>query len=311
MADATLSRVGQANGTGATDALWLKLFGGEVMGAFNLANVMGDKHRVRTISGGKSASFPAIGKTSAAYHTPGTEIVGTPIKQNERVITIDDLLLASVYVAQIDELKNHYDVRSEYSRQLGEALADHYDRNVLRNFILAARASATVTGEDGGSVLTNAAYKTDASILAAGMFAAAQTFDEKGIPETERWLAVKPAQYYLAAQKTDLINKDWDGRGSYADGKIQTIGGITLLKTNKLPQSDDSANTGIPSQYRASFANTAAVAFHPWAVGTVKLMDMKTESEWDMRRQATLMLAKYAVGHGILRPEAAIELKVA
>ncbi len=309
MADATLSRVGQANGTGATDALWLKLFGGEVMGAFNLANVMGDKHRVRTISGGKSASFPAIGKTSAGYHTPGTEIVGTAIKQNERVIVIDDLLLSSVYVAEIDELKNHYDVRSEYSRQLGEALADHYDRNVLRNFILAARASATVTGEDGGSVLTNAAFKTDAAVLAAGMFTAAQTFDDKGIPESERWIAVKPAQYYLAAQKTDLINKDWGGNGSYSDGKIINIAGVNLLKTAKLPQTDDSSNTGIPSQYRASFLTTAAVAFHPWAVGTVKLMDMKTESEWDMRRQATLMLAKYAVGHGILRPEAAIELK--
>ena len=311
MADATLSRVGQANGTGATDALWLKLFGGEVMGAFNLANVMGDKHRVRTISGGKSAQFPAIGKTSAGYHTPGTEIVGTPIKQNERVITIDDLLLSSVYVAEIDELKNHYDVRSEYSRQLGEALADHYDRNVLRNFLLAARASATVTGEDGGGSATNAAYRTDASVLAGGIFAAAQAFDEKGIPETERFIAIKPTQYYLAAQKTDLINKDWGGAGSYSDGKIMTVGGVTLLKTNKLPTSDDSANTGIPSQYRASFVNTAAVAFHPWAVGTVKLMDMKTEAEWDMRRQSTLMLAKYAVGHGILRPEAAFELKVA
>ena len=311
MADATLSRIGQANGAGATDALWLKLFGGEVMGAFNLANVMGDKHRVRTISGGKSAQFPAIGKTSAGYHTPGTEIVGTPIKQNERVITIDDLLLASVYVAEIDELKNHYDVRSEYSRQLGEALADHYDRNVLRNFVLAARASATVTGEDGGGSATNAAYRTDAAVLAGGIFAAAQNFDEKGIPESERYIAIKPAQYYLAAQKTDLINTLWGGNGSYADGKIMTVGGVSLLKTTKLPGSDDSTNTGIPSQYRASFVNTAAVAFHPWAVGTVKLLDMKTESEWDMRRQATLMLAKYAVGHGILRPEAAFELKVA
>lgn len=311
MADASLARIGQANGTGATDALWLKLFGGEVMGAFNLANVMSDKHRVRTISAGKSAQFPAIGKTTAGYHTPGTEIVGGAIKQNERVIVIDDLLLASVYIAQIDELKNHYDVRAEYSRQLGEALADHFDRNVLRNVILASRSSATVTGEDGGSVLTNASFKTDAAVLAAGMFTSAQTFDEKGIPENERYLAIKPAQYYLAAQNTNLINTQWGGQGSYAEGDVIKIAGISLLKTNKLPTADDSANTGIPSQYRASFATTAAVAFHPFAVGTVKLLDMQTEQEWDMRRQATLMLAKYAVGHGILRPEAAIELKTA
>lgn len=308
MSDVNPSRLGQANATGANDALWLKLFGGEVMGAFNLANVMMDKHRVRTISGGKSAQFPAIGKAGGGYHTPGTELVGAAIKQNERVITIDDVLLSHVYVAEIDELKNHYDVRSEYSRQLGEFLADAFDKNVLQTTILAARASATVTGEDGGGSATNANYRTDASVLAAGIFAAAQNFDEKGLPENERYIALKPAQYYLAAQKTDLINKDWGGNGSFSDGKILTVAGITIVKTNKLPQG--TVNTG-PAAYQGAFTNTAAVAWHPQAVGTVKLMDMKTETDWDMRRQATLMLAKYAVGHGILRPECAFELKVA
>ena len=45
------------------------------------------------------------------------------------------------------------------------------------------------------------------------------------------------------------------------------------------------------------------------AVGTVKLLDLAQEMSWDMRRQVTLLLAKYAIGHGILRPEAAVELK--
>jgi len=44
------------------------------------------------------------------------------------------------------------------------------------------------------------------------------------------------------------------------------------------------------------------------AVGTVKLLDLAMESEYDIRRQGTLMVAKYAMGHGILRPECAIEL---
>jgi hypothetical protein len=34
------------------------------------------------------------------------------------------------------------------------------------------------------------------------------------------------------------------------------------------------------------------------------------ESEYDMRRQGTLMLAKYAMGHGLLNPQAAIEIKL-
>ena len=40
-----------------------------------------------------------------------------------------------------------------------------------------------------------------------------------------------------------------------------------------------------------------------------KLMDLAMESEYDIRRQGSLMVAKMALGHGILRPESAISIK--
>jgi len=51
------------------------------------------------------------------------------------------------------------------------------------------------------------------------------------------------------------------------------------------------------------------VAGHKSAIGTVKLMDLAVESEYSIPKQATLMLAKYAMGHGILRPEAAVSVR--
>jgi len=312
MADATLTRMGAINGGVDKEALFLKLFAGEVLASFNLANVFGDKHRVKSISAGKSYQFPAIGTATAAYHTPGTEIVGrNSILSAERIITIDDVLLANEYIPEIDELKTHFDVRGEYAKQMGEALADQYDRNVARNLVLAARGTATVTGGNGGGSATNANFASDASLLAAGIYTMAQIFDEKGLPESERYVAVKPAQYYLLVQKTDLINKDWNGSGSYSSGQMGTIAGVSIVKSNKVPQANDSANSNIPTAYRANFSTTVAIGWHPWSVGTVKLMDIKSESMWDMRRQSTLLLAKYACGHGILRPECAFEFKSA
>jgi hypothetical protein len=38
-------------------------------------------------------------------------------------------------------------------------------------------------------------------------------------------------------------------------------------------------------------------------------MDLSTEMAYDIRRQGTLVVAKYAIGSGILRPECAVELK--
>jgi hypothetical protein len=123
MSNATVSRLGQANGTGDSDALFLKVFAGEVLGAFSETNVALSRTMVRSISSGKSAQFPATWKATASYHTPGTEIVGQVIKGNERVIVIDDLLISDVFIASIDEAKAHYDFRSEYSKQLGAALS--------------------------------------------------------------------------------------------------------------------------------------------------------------------------------------------
>ena len=44
------------------------------------------------------------------------------------------------------------------------------------------------------------------------------------------------------------------------------------------------------------------------AVATVKLMDLSVESEYQITRQGTLLVAKYAMGHNVLRPAMAVAL---
>lgn len=310
MSNSTVLTFGQVNGAGATDALFLKVFGGEVLAAFEEANVVMDKHTIRTISSGKSAQFPATWKVSAGYHTPGAEILGQASNVGERVITIDDLLLSSVFIANIDEAKSHYDVRSIYSKEVGRSLAYQWDKNVLQVGVLTARAAATVTGADGGSTLTSATtlYKTSATDLAAGIYAGIQAMDEKNVPlDEEKDCFVRPAQYYLLAQSTALLNRDWAGEnGTYSDGKILRIGGARIVKTNHLPITNIA--TG-PAAYQGDFSKTAFLLTTKQAVGTVKLLDLAQEMQYDIRRQGTLIVAKYAVGHGILRPECAVEGK--
>ena len=58
MANAVTTRLGQANATGDTNALFLKVFAGEVMAAFQRQNKMLGVTTVRTISHGKQATFP-------------------------------------------------------------------------------------------------------------------------------------------------------------------------------------------------------------------------------------------------------------
>lgn len=307
MANAVPSRLGQVNLAGDDQALFLKVFSGEVLTAFHRDNVFLDRSMVRTISNGRSAQFPVTGTVTAAYHTPGTELNGTPIAAAERVITIDDLLVAQVFIARIDEAKNHYDVRSVYSEEAGKVLAETMDKNLAQVGVLAARAASPITGAPGGSVLTNAGYGTDSTVLASGLFTAAQTLDEKNVGK-ERNVFLRPAQYYLLAQNTTVINQWYGGQGAISDGTVLKVAGIEVVKTNALPNTN--VITGVAA-YQGNFATTVGLVMHKSAIGTVKLLDLATESDYDIRRQGTLIVSKYAVGHGILRSECAVELKTA
>jgi hypothetical protein len=64
-----------------------------------------------------------------------------------------------------------------------------------------------------------------------------------------------------------------------------------------------------PTAYQGTFTTVAGLVMHKSAVGTVKLIDLGMEMAYDIRRQGTLIVGKYAVGHGILRPESAVEIK--
>ena len=342
------SRVGQINSAGDVDALFLKKFSGEILQTFEESNVFKPLHTIRTIENGKSAQFPVTGIASANYHTPGENIAeetqGTKylsdIKKAEQTITIDKMLVASTFLANIDDVKNHYDIRSVYANELGKALALRFDTAIAKTFIAAARSSAVVTGGKTGGQLDVAnndfsagdsagspAATTGAELITA-LFTAAQKLDENDIPSDGRFAVLRPQEYYklitggsgAVAINTSAANKDVGGSGSLASGSIAQVAGITIYKSTHIPSTDLSAVTtgdgaasndlfgGSGAGYNGDFRNSLGIVGHSAAVGTVKLLDLATESEYQIERQGTLFVAKYAMGHGILRPECAIEL---
>lgn len=317
MANATPSRFGQVQGAGDNRALFLKIFSGEVLTTFNTKTVMADKTRVRNIASGKSAQFPAIGKTTASYHTPGTEILGDAIQSDEKVITIDDKLLAKTFISDVDEAISHFEVRSEYSRQMGDALAQTYDRNLLSLAVKAARDTGAggigvgAVGQGNAESATLGAAPTTADIIAA-IYAAARALDEKNIPDTDRYVFVSPAVYWGIVTDDKILNKDFGGNnGVYSDGTVINVAGMKIVKTNNLAVDHTAATTDYSSKYGVDATKTRALVMHPQALGTVKLMDLASEMEYDIRRQGTLMISKMLVGHGVLRPECIYEIKAA
>lgn len=320
MSNATPTNFGQTNGSGDRLNLFLKVFGGEVITAFQRKTVMNDKVMLRNIASGKSAQFPVLGRTTASYHTPGAEILGqNDIRSAEVVINIGGFLVTSQFVAEIDEIISHFDVRGPYAEQMGEALAIQMDTDLLKQTIKGARSANVNTQLPGGTQIgtnglsgTGINYATNGDHLAEAIFLAAQALDEKNVPQSDRYAVVRPAQYYNLVKATKNINKDWNGAGSFADGTVVKIAGIPIFMSNNLPSTDLSAATGAAAGWNNSlqgdYSDTTAVVFHKSATGLLKAKDLAVETTWDPRRLGTLMTARYAIGHGSLRPDACVEI---
>jgi hypothetical protein len=321
---ADISRLGQKDATAPDYDLFLKVFGGEVLTTFQESNLLMDKQMVRTIQSGKSAQFPVLGTATAKYAAPGDSLVEgddylSQIKHNEKIINVDQFLTSNVMIADADELMNHYDVRSSYATMIGRALAKQMDINIIGAIYGAASTATGDVGKPGGTVLTQGSADS-ASVIIDKAFEAAQALDENDCPAEDRFLLMKPAAYYALTQDQTVLDKDYsDGSGDFAEGRVYKIAGLTILKTNNMPTSASIAAAPVTGINNDMFgANTDyldtdwtgvhQLAFHKSAVGTVKLADLSVESEYQLERLATLMVAKYMCGHGILRPESAVAI---
>ena len=264
-----------------------------------------------------SVQFPLIWKTSGADYayinssgntgTTAIAVNGSAVNKNEKVISVDGLLLNSFFVNNLDEAMSHFDVRSIYAKEAGIELGTQWDKNVLQQALLGARSAALVSGGNGGTVLTNASYGTSAATLGSGLFDAAEQLDENNVPENDRYMYVRPAQYYLMAETTDLINRDWGGSGTYSEGEVMKVAGIHILKTNNLPITNLVQGTITTHDVNAS--TTKGIVMSKSAVATVKLLNLAVETEYAIINQGWWIVAKYAMGHGFIRPEACVELK--
>lgn len=340
-----MSRPGLVNaGAGAVDALFLKQFSGEVMTAFEQANIMIPLTTVRTITNGKSAQFPSVGIAQAGYHTPGTDLLdstaftaGTAFKQAEATITIDDLLVSTTFIPEIEELENHYDVRSIYSTEMGRSLAYTADRQLIQMAAIAGLATTLANNADHTLPASRPIVDTD---LASGVlttaveafidscYLAASEFDTVNVPKENRYCIVKPDTYYKLYRsgisdvaKSLLFNRDVTSgeNGSIANpSDMLEIAGIKIFKSNHTPYAfihtagNDGTNvTSGPAKYQVDARKIVTSFFTTQALGTLKLMDLSMQSEYRIDRQGTLLVARYAMGHGVLRPECVINLQKA
>lgn len=306
---------GQVNNAGDAKALFLKVYGGEIITAFQRHSVTLDRHMKKTITSGKTAQFPVTGRASTSdikYHVPGTEVEASVVGANEEVVAIDDLLYYAKFFDLADEAMTHYDYRGAIANQGGEAMARDWDFKVFSQAILGARASNSVTGMPGGIVVEEAAFSTDANAAVAAIYSAISQLQTQDVTDLSGMAVyLSYADYNNILQNSDkIINKDFsDGNGGIDSGVVKMIGGIQLVPTNNIPSTNITGTPG--GRYDVNASTTKAVLFHKDAVATVELMGMKTTESFENKNQGDLVVTSMRKGTKYIRPEACVEIRTA
>ena len=308
-----ISNPGKNLSAGERDALFMKVFSGEVLTAFARNTVMMSRHQVRTIDHGRSASFAVMGRTRAKYLEPGNSLDDQRKKfeHTEKVIAIDGLLTADCLITDIDDAMNHYDVRVEYSRQLGEALAQSADCAIINELANMAAKDATVpenipdngTGADKVKG-TGKAFEFETGIaisqsadygnkIIEGLLAARAAFTKNYVPMGDRYCLLTPEGYSALIKALMPDSANYQALFDPNSGKLQTICGFEVIEVPHL------LNDGVDGKHKLNTKYTDAglqgIVFHRSAVGTVKLKDLAMERARRAEYQADQIIAKYAI----------------
>lgn len=258
--------------------LLLKTFSGEMIKHFDEQFALKDRVRSITLNGGITAQFPAIGRAAAESFVPGNTIVGQEIDTAEKTVTLDDQIISSVWIHNLDQMLTHFEFRGEYSRQMASALALTMERKLFQLAVGAARLGDTYNAADTVGVTDPSGFSTarKATGIGAGLvgmnnavekrvgtsataanlvdeaFEAAAYFDSEDLPMEGRSLYVSPSTYYALINQSDktIINSDFSaGNGNFGEAVLYKVAGFNIIKTNHLSiDGTANSNTGPDSR---------------------------------------------------------------
>ena len=339
----TAADVATSGGAAGLNKLWLPLWSGEVINAYDQFNMFENLITTKTLSGGFSYEFPITGTVGLnASWNAGIELGGdtSDNKTTTIKINLDKRPMAAHFETDnVDMLVTQWDYRSELARQAGLTLANTRDRQILMSLVAAGAVPAIGANDPRG--LDAAAFhvpKQIASTLGVaitdihgldilqGIEDYLVTCQENDVAVGNVYCAVTPKVFQVirALGIPRAIDKFTNLPLFGASSEVGGLGaplaqgmnmmtdtldymGVKIVKTNHIPKINHaSAGNEIgSSKYNLSCQafNTYAVIFQSESIAGLSLMGMKVDTVQDVRRNTQFTVGSMLKGTGILKPE--------
>ena len=329
-----------SGGAAGLNKLWLPLWSGEVINAYDHYNVFENVITAKTLTGGFSWEFPVTGTINlkAAWNA-GEELVGGDSSSTTFKVNLDPRPMAAHFETDnVDLLVTQWDYRSELARQAGMTLANTRDSQVAVSLLAACAVDALASDPRGLAnanfpqpveVSTGAPSAADDSVGLKILKAIEDYFvfmQENNYPVANVYCVVTPKVFQViralgitragdtnAFEKVPLFGggQEYGGIGAGLNMGMNSLTdsleymGCRIIKSNHLPKTNLGAAPIGASKYNlnCSAINLHGMIFQPEAVAGLSLMGMKVDTVQDVRRNTQFTVASMQKGTGVLRPE--------
>lgn len=208
---------------------------------------------------GDRIHIPNISRAAVNTKLPETPVLLQARVENDFYFDIDMYKESSFMIEDIVGIQASYNLRSEYTREAGYALARDID-----NHLLALRAALNnipnqiVWNTSDG---TNGAGATSNPLNYSAILAAKLRLDQADVPEEGRVLIVSPTQYNQLLAVDKFINMDYRNGAPVQTGVVGTIFGIPVVMTSQV---GTNSTTGYVNGSGAAAQPTPGVAGSPY-----------------------------------------------
>ena len=284
---------------------------------------------------GDKLHIPGISRLAIYDKIPETPVTLQARTESEYTIVIDKYKEASILIEDILMIQADYPLMSEYTREIGYALARDID-----NYILSQRA---VIGSAINGVVSQKIYNTSdgtstgnkLALSKAAILAARQILQEVDAPEPYV-IAVSPGQYNDLLTITEFTSGDFvDGR-PVATGEVGRLFGMSVRVSSNISVNSATGytnGTGAPPLPTPGFAGspylptqlpsevttlttldsgftTAIVCSQEWCILAIQ-KNPNVESSRENMYQANALVSTQVYGAKVYRPDHAVIIMTA
>ena len=164
----------------------------------------------------------------------------------------------------------------------------------MLNLLKRCQASTGITEAVGDAVIQ-------------GLLEVRAKFTKNYVPMDERFVYITPEAYNALLASKVAIDRDYGAIATIVEGNIDKLLGFKVIEVPNMTTGTTANGVlqGTGHTFPSDLATGCAfIAGHRSCVGTLKLKDLQIEHGRRMEYQADHIVAKYAMGHGGLRPEA-------